>query len=826
MAALGTRSLASAAIDRTGAIAVACAALLLATVAQAQTAAPEAAAPACPAGNLLSPGRLSAVVGVEGNATLLTDGAAAAEGAIWNAPQAVVLSTGQSSITWDLGAVTRIGAALVQGDANDTYSVSVSDDGHEFRPVWLVPSVLDLGHGLRTRAQLLRDVSGRFVRIGTPMGDLFYSLAEVEAFCDVPSPWPPSLRVAADESAPPSSAKPTTLAGRLWEKLAGSPDLTLDQANAIKMVLALYGAALLLLGLWIGRERHGDAVDPARAPVLWFRRRWFVIASFVVAPLAGLAAAAAAPLEHGKIGWSVLMFVAAEPAAAALGLSLYAAASGPIFAGARERLERTLLPRFRDGLLALLGLIGLTGYYNWGHYHFTTYIHHYEFFHYFVGSKYFSELGYTRLYQCSLVAESELATDRQDFERQLDRRKIRDLERNILVPAGTALEDPDRCKKNFSAERWARFEQDIAYFRTGASAERWDAMLQDHGYNPSPLWTMTGSLLANRAPASRAFIGFGNGMRTSGPLGLLDPLCLGAAFAAIGWAFGWRTLCVALLFFGTNQPALYFWTGGAYLRQDWFAAAMVGLALVKRGYPMLGGAGLAYSTLLRVFPGGFFIAPAMKLAWTLWKERRVDRTGLRIFLGAALATAILVPASSAVSGGFGAWPAFVANSAKHASTPLTNYMGLSTVVSFRPSNRQEVAVDRGLDDPYLRFKELHNQSFRRSLPIFLALLAGLGWLVLRAARSEAEWWAVAALGFAIIPAATELTCYYYSFLTAAALFSRRRPEIAAALLATAAATHAIAFATHYYDVRYTIESVAVLAFATWAVWRLTPRRAP
>ena len=35
------------------------------------------------------------------------------------------------------------------------------------------------------------------------------------------------------------------------------------------------------------------------------------------------------------------------------------------------------------------------------------------------------------------------------------------------------------------------------------------------------------------------------------------------------WAFGWRVMAVATVFWGCNAPANFYWTGGAFLRQDW-----------------------------------------------------------------------------------------------------------------------------------------------------------------------------------------------------------------------------------------------------------------
>lgn len=464
--------------------------------------------------------------------------------------------------------------------------------------------------------------------------------------------------------------------------------------------------------------------------------------------------------------------------------------------------------KVRDGLLLALGIVGFVGYFNWGGYHFPARIHYHEFFHYFIGAKYFPELGYTRIYECASLAEAE-----QGFRRRVELRTIRDLRRNEIVPAAYVLEDPERFKRGssrpFTPERWEAFKHDTAFFRDRAGIVSWERMLQDHGYNPSPAWNMAGSVFSNLGPASDSFIGL---------LGWIDPLLLLVMFGFIVWAFGWRVAAIAALFFGTNEPALYFWTGGGFLRQDWLLWAVAGICFLKRGKPMLGGASLAVSTLLRVFPLGFFVAIGLRLLWILFRERRLDRTGASIVIGAALATAILVPASSVVAGGASAWPEFLKNTKKHAGSPLTNYMGLRTIVGFRWETRQKKSYDPRSADPFHNFREARKNAFRGAFPIFLALVLGYLALLSWGLRREMEWWVLAAFGFGVITMSMELTCYYYSFLTVAAFLWEKRARIAIGLLLLSSLSHAIEFSTYYYDMRYLLESVAVVAFVLWATW--------
>ncbi|HEU4725875.1 MAG TPA: discoidin domain-containing protein [Candidatus Eisenbacteria bacterium] len=671
---------------------------------------------ACPPGNLLASARLVDSLDIGGPTRLAADDAGAKEGANWRPTRGIQFLTAGASLTYDLGADRPIAAALIQGDAWNTFSIQVSDDGVSFREVWAAPVTGPVeGRGQRTRSTLLSGVHGRFVRVGEATGLGYRTLSEAQVFCEIPYAWPEPLPVLAD---PPAAPK----APRSWMSL------TRRNANIWKGSLAFLGAALLAWGAYLKRGRR--------------------------------------PSRFGKL---------------------------------------------RDVLLLLLGIVGFGGYFNWGGYHFPERIHYHEFFHYFIGAKYFPELGYTHIYECASIAEAE-----QGFRRRVELRTIRDLRRNEIVPATYVLADPDRFKKGFirpfTPERWESFKKDTAYFRGKAGIVAWERMLQDHGYNPSPVWNMAGALLSNLGPASDSLI--------FGFLGWIDPALILLTFGFIVWGFGWRTACVAALYFGTNEPAPYFWTGGAFLREDWLLGAVAGICFLKRGRPLLGGACLAYSTLLRVFPLGFFVAIGLRLGWIFLRERRLDRTGASIVVGAALATLILLPASSMVAGSASAWPEFLKNTKKHAGSPLTNYMGLRTIVGFRWETRQKMTYDPRSSDPFHNFREARKQAFRGIFgqPLFLALVVAYLALLMWGLRREMEWWVLAAFGFGVITISMELTCYYFSFVMIAALLWEKRPAIGVWLLVLATATQAIEFATYYYDMRYLLESVAVVAFVIWVTW--------
>src|SRR5262245_14188243 len=276
------------------------------------------------------------------------------------------------------------------------------------------------------------------------------------------------------------------------------------------------------------------------------------------------------------------------------------AVAGTLLLGvvARERSRDRAPGRAADALLALLAALAAAGWWNLGSFHHPGFGHPSETYHYLVGAKYFPELGYANLYRCTAIADAE--SGRRAEARA---RHARDLDTNLLVPAAELLRDPERCKGRFSPARWRAFRRDVAFFREHLPPERWAATQVDHGYNATPAWGLLGALLARTG-------------RATGPrvlaLELLDPVLLAASGAAIAWAFGWRTLCVALLYWGTNYPAHYGWVGGAFLRQLDLAALLVGICCLRRTRFASGGALLALASLVRVFPALALAGVALK----------------------------------------------------------------------------------------------------------------------------------------------------------------------------------------------------------------------
>ena len=146
---------------------------------------------------------------------------------------------------------------------------------------------------------------------------------------------------------------------------------------------------------------------------------------------------------------------------------------------------------------------------------------------------------------------------------------------------------------------------------------------------------------------------------------------------------------------GCNFPSRYYWTGGAFLRHDWLFYTVAVVCLLKKEKFFLAGLALAYSTLLRLFPGLMVIGPLLAGIEWVRVHRKLDPRFLKFVAGGAIGVAILFPlslglsklgsvppaATDAKAGPVDIWLKFAQNTSKHASTPLTNHMGLRTVLS-------------------------------------------------------------------------------------------------------------------------------------------------
>jgi hypothetical protein len=136
-------------------------------------------------------------------------------------------------------------------------------------------------------------------------------------------------------------------------------------------------------------------------------------------------------------------------------------------------------------------------------------------------------------------------------------------------------------------------------------------------------------------------------------------------------------------------------------------------------------------------------------------------------------------------------------------------MGLPTVIGYERAARARVVYEPTAIDPYARWKNARNEVFAKRSPLFVLLVVAFLVVVAGAVRRE-ELWVAATLGVGLIPIATEITCYYYSFLLAFGFLWSRRPSIGVALCGFAWVSYVIPELLDWYDEIFTWISLAAV----------------
>ncbi len=465
--------------------------------------------------------------------------------------------------------------------------------------------------------------------------------------------------------------------------------------------------------------------------------------------------------------------------------------------------------RFWDAGLLVLGIVAVLCWTNLFQFHYPHFGHRTETYHYYIGSKYFPELGYTRLYHCTTVADAEVASPEWAANRY-----IRNLETNSLESGQKALSDPEACKRHFSPERWRAFRRDLNELRKQSTEAYWLRMQQDHGYNGTPVWGFFCSLLARTGPASRGQIL---------ALQLVDPLLLALAWSAVGWTFGWRPLCVALLYWGTNFPGEFSWVGGSPLRQIELTAVLLALCLLRRERELAAGFLLGLAVLVRIYPVFLLAGPGLQALVAMIRERRVflARAHRRLVLGGLLSLVTLVPLAALTSAGLDAWQGFAENSRLHLGTQTLNRMGLQALLSYDHADRMVAAEDTSLEHPYEPWQRAREETFAWRRPLFVALLAGFG-LLLAASVREQPVWAGVVLATGLVAVAGNLSNYYWAILVAYAMLWRRYPPVGIGLCALSAVGCIIPDRFLFADEVFmwiSLASIGFVVLATAWAWR-------
>jgi hypothetical protein len=589
-------------------------------------------------------------------------------------------------------------------------------------------------------------------------------------------------------------------------------------ANPVTIFLLVAAAAVFLFALYAVEQRFGERVRPATRYV------------GVIALIGGFFYA-----MHRGVDDHARAVDITKAAIALVGVACL------FYESHRASVRRPVAERWKRFIGVALGVAAITAYFNGFRFGYAKYYHRWDQYHYYMGAKYFKELGYDGLYKCGVIAQDELGTVRytDDNGRSLQvdlRKEVRSADKkirnlggdNLLIDVATSglLEHHEICTDRFTPERWDRFKADVQFFRIASDKGYWTDMQTDHGYNPPPVWTIMGKFFGELAPASTGYLQF---------LASLDIFYLAGMFVALWWAFGWRVFAIGAIFWGCQSSAPFYWTGGAFLRQDWLFFLVLSACLIRKRWYKLAGASMVYAGLLRVFPGLAVIGWLAVAGIYLARHKRLAQHHKQVILGGVLAAAVLIPVSLGVAGKDSYQQFFRHTIQVHDQTPLTNHMGLRVLIGHNlnplawnspASGRMKYVKDGKLTDAFKVWKDMRNERYAKyrgvAYAIILASLLAFVWLI----RRVKSLWIAQCIGQVFIILLSQLTCYYYSFMILLAPLTRVKRQLEAPLLGFAALTQFVWLSTYWNDDRYTGLTAVSLAFSYGVFAMFWPKSKP
>jgi hypothetical protein len=424
--------------------------------------------------------------------------------------------------------------------------------------------------------------------------------------------------------------------------------------------------------------------------------------------------------------------------------------------------------RTRRRLYAVLFVLSALSWIQFGRFNGGDPLHSWDMFHYFMGTKYFPEVGYTELYKCGAKAERE-----NGHGAEVDSLPIRDVEDNQVYPSDWSLTDAGRCRARFSPERWTAFKADLNAFRPLFTGREIAEAFADHGFNATPIYVSWVRLFTRDATVTRAHLVW---------LAQLDSVALVAAVAALTWGFGPVAGIVAALTLGLGGMWSYHWVGGCLARHTWLFCAALGTALLAKERYFWGAVALSLSGLLRLFPFVFVGAVGLWVIIGAVRERRLSLPGRNFLAGTALTCVLFVSAAGAAVG-FGAYPRFAHVFERHSHSAMTNQFGLTTVLSYTAGESSVEMHDPKLTNGFERWEHHYMRHRVERRPLWaLGVVVSLGVIVLSVIRGASAADCVALSGLLLF-SALPMTSYDYTWLALLVALGRVRPRVLPSLLA-------------------------------------------
>jgi hypothetical protein len=370
--------------------------------------------------------------------------------------------------------------------------------------------------------------------------------------------------------------------------------------------------------------------------------------------------------------------------------------------------------------LAIVLAFSVAAHYRFGKFHGDGHFPHYhELYHYYMGSKYFPELGHDGLYAATQRA---LIENDASFARTIS--LVKNLRTNQLEGQAVSTERAGTVSRLFSEDRWQQFKRDVLFFQSRIPSVEWQRLLIDHGYNATPFWTFVGSLFSAHLALSNDTLFL---------LVSFDLLLIGAMFFLVRYAFGLKTALLFAIFFFANFFATFDFAGGAFLRQFWIAF-LIGFACFLTKHKTIPAAFcLAIAVLDRAFPLVFLLLPAVLLVKELWNRQPLRQGQLR-FLSAFALFAVLLGGLSTTTAGTSAWRDWYRNIRAHDQSFSSNPIALRTLFIVNPVTTPSLIDARGDESLWRLERETLNAQSHNTLRAVRAVLLVL--LILLIAREK------------------------------------------------------------------------------------------
>ena len=302
--------------------------------------------------------------------------------------------------------------------------------------------------------------------------------------------------------------------------------------------------------------------------------------------------------------------------------------------------------------------------------------HFHEFVHYYLGPKYFREIGYLGIYDCVTLADAEIAA-RENHPPRISG-PVRDLT-DILVDKSrdeSLAECQSGPRSRFSEARWAAFTDDVRELARLTDDSAWNTVVNDAGFNPPPSVILLSNPVTNLIPIRAG----------SWPTYLfatcIDLVLLVMCLLVMRKALGNITTVVFATFFGATFLSDYTWNGGSVLRFTWLVSLVFGILALKRRRWGLAGALFGLATCDRLFPIAFAAASMAPIALQA-RRSPAHRAILRRFaIGFGGVVAVLVLASI-IMFGVASWSVFFERIINHDNVYHPQHVGLKKVMTFR-----------------------------------------------------------------------------------------------------------------------------------------------